>query len=76
MAEFSVIQSDTRIVLDLSETEAIYVWSALGLVEPAEAQFQGDSGDLGNDPVFEAVGDALDVAGVPMHSRFRAARVI
>jgi hypothetical protein len=60
MAEVSTKpKTGTVFVLELNEAEAQYVHSALSLVEATRDQF-GDS----EDPVYNALGDALRAADV------------
>jgi hypothetical protein len=59
MAKVDTKTTGTTFVLELDEKEAQYVHSALSLVEARNDQFGG-----GDDPVYNALGDALRAADV------------
>lgn len=58
MAKATVSSRDITVTLELTQDEALYAQAALANAEPAEGLFDG------SDPVFEALYQALEDAGI------------
>lgn len=70
MAVATVTSRDITVTLELTEQEALYVYAALRLVDPTPA-----SGVDESDPVYVALEEALDDAGLKLYDDIKRARI-